>query len=170
VDEILSQIYRILHKLTGLHRQLLEVVRAEREVLVQADIKEIENITRAKQALIEEIHQVEGQRLKHTAELAIQWKRPYRDLTLPNIVIAIQGDDPKSAESFRSVYNTLTILIQRISDQNSDNKALIECSLEHVHQMKKNVLGSATEKANLYNQQGQPANKHLSSRLISKEA
>jgi flagellar biosynthesis/type III secretory pathway chaperone len=170
VDQSISKVYNLLQKLMGLHCQLLEVVRSERETLIQADLKGIENITCAKQVLIENIHQIELQRLKLTAELAVQWKKPYRELTLPNIIIAIQGIDPKSAEQFRSIYNALTVLIQRISDQNIDNRGLIERSLEHVNQMKKNVLGESSSKSNIYTPQGHKASGSQTSRLISKEA
>ena len=53
--KIFLQIYETLQRLTGLHRQLMDTVRMEREALVAADIKGIEDATLAKQALIEAI-------------------------------------------------------------------------------------------------------------------
>jgi len=169
VEKPLFQIYQNLQKLTGLHRQLMETVRLERESLVQADLKAIQTVTSTKQALIESIHQTETERLKFVSELAMHWRKPYRELTLPNIIIAIQGTDPKGAEQLRSIYNALTVLIQRITAQNKDNSALIERSLEHVHQMKKNVLGETNKKSNTYTQTGQRATGTQAARLISKE-
>jgi flagellar biosynthesis/type III secretory pathway chaperone len=169
VEKPLLQIYQNLQRLTGLHRQLLDVVRSERENLVQADLKGIQTATAAKQGLIESIHQAESDRLKLTAELAVLWKKPFKDLTLPNIIIFIQGIDAKGAEQLRSVFNTLTILIQHISKQNLDNKFFLEKSLEHIHQMKKNVLGETTAKSNTYTNHGQKAGGISSARLISKE-
>jgi flagellar biosynthesis/type III secretory pathway chaperone len=148
----------------------MDLVRAEREALTDANLKTIEMITSSKQALVEEIHRVENLRLKLVTELALLWKRPFKELTLTNIIIKIQGYDPKGADQLRSTYNTLTILIQRITDQNNDNKALIEKSLDHIHSMKKNILSEATSKSNTYTQQGQKSSTHPSSRLISREA
>lgn len=170
MEKILIQIYQNLQKLVGFHRQLLDIVRLERQALVQANLGEIQSSTTGKQVLIESIQQVESARLKLMGELAIQWKRPYRELTLPNIIITIQGIDPKGAEQFRSSYNALTILIQRITEQNRDNRLLIEKSLEHVGEMKKNILGEVSKKSNTYTQQGQRTTHHPVSRLISKEA
>ncbi len=170
MENSVSQIYQVLQKLTGLHRQLLDVVRLERESLVQADLKAIEAVTNSKQTLIEEIHQTESMRLKLTMELALLWKKPCRDLTLPYIIIEIENSDVKSAAQLRSIFNALTILIQRISAQNRDNLALVEQSLCHVDQMKKNILEEATPKSNTYTQRGQKANGPSASRLISKEA
>lgn len=170
MDKSLVSIYQSLQKLVGLHRQLLDTVRSERTALVDADLNAIHTITSTKQALIESVHQVESERLKLTGELAVLWKKHYRELTLPNIIIHIQGYDAKGAEQLRSVFNTLTVLIQRISEQNQDNRRLIEKSLEHVHQMKKNILGEATPHSNTYTQQGQRTSSPQGSRLLSKEA
>jgi flagellar biosynthesis/type III secretory pathway chaperone len=170
VDKVLTQVYQKLQKLVGLHRQLLEAVRTERESLVQADLNSIHSVTSIKQTLIESINQLESERVKSMGELAVFWKKPYRELTLPNIIIRIQGDDPKGAEQLRSVFNTLNVLIQRISEQNKDNRALIEKSLEHLGEMKKNILGESSPHSSTYTQQGYKMNNSKVSRLLSKEA
>jgi flagellar biosynthesis/type III secretory pathway chaperone len=170
MENTLLQIYQNLQKLTGLHRQLMDIVRVERDSLIQADIKGIESAIVTKQKLIEDIYQTETARLKLTAELAVTWKRPYRELTLPNIIIAVQGIDPKGAEQLRSVFNTLTVLIQRITAQNQDNRSLVERSLGHVHNMKRNILGEATPRSSTYTPQGQKTNGPVTQRIISREA
>lgn len=170
MEKPVAQLHQILHKLTGLHRQLLDLVRQERETLVQANIQEIEGITFQKQALIEGIHQAESSRLKLLGELALLWRRPIRDLTLPQIIIEVQGRDPSAAEQLRTQYNALTHLIQRISEQNSDNRALIEKSLEHIHQMKRNVLGEASQKSSVYTPNAQKTVQAQGARLLSREA
>jgi flagellar biosynthesis/type III secretory pathway chaperone len=159
-----------LQRLIGLHRQLLDCVRMERDALVAADLKAIQEATYAKQALIEGIRQAETERLRATGELAILWKRPVKDLTLSEVVIAIQARDPKAAEALRSSFNALTVMIKRIREQNDDNRGLVERSLEHVHEMKRNVLGEAQPNTGTYTQQGQKNPATGGARLISKEA
>jgi flagellar biosynthesis/type III secretory pathway chaperone len=170
VDQSLIQLYQSLQKLMGLHRQLLETVRQERIALVDADLPSIETITQTKQSLVEEIHRAEAIRLKLLSELATAWRKSAPDLTLQNLIIEIQGTNLKTADQFRSALNTLTILVQRISDQNQDNRKLIERSLEHIHQMRQNALGSAAPKSNTYTPQGQRAQGLPGSRILSKEA
>lgn len=159
-----------LQKLIGLHRQLMDFVRTEKDALVQADLRTIQEVTGSKQVLIESIRQEESNRLKHVAELAMCWKRPLRDLSLSQIAVEIQGVDPKGAEQLRSAFNALTILIKRVSDQNRENSRLVEKTLEHLNAMKKNVLGEATPASATYTQQGTRASGTSGSRLISKEA
>jgi flagellar biosynthesis/type III secretory pathway chaperone len=169
VEKSVENIYQLLQKLTGLHRQLLESMRIERDSLVQADLKAIQTVTSAKQALIEEIHQTEQLRLTHINELAHLWKKKRQDLTLSKVIIEVQGKDPAKAEQLRSVSNALTILIQRIKAQNSENEAFISKSLEHINQMKTNILGEVIPKSNTYTPSAQKAKAPQTTRLISRE-
>lgn len=169
MERPLSEIHQALQKLIGLHRQLMENVRLEREALTQADLKAIHDCTAAKQALIESIRQAEAQRLRAMGELAKLWGKTLGELSLGAIVIHLQDKDLEAAEKFRSVLNTLTVLIQRISEQNDSNRALLEASLVHVHTMKKNILGESVPKSNVYNPQGQKSGGASGARLISKE-
>lgn len=170
MEKDLDQIYAILQKLVGLHRQLLETVRQEKEALVAADLRSIQETTYAKEALIEAIRQQENERLRAVSGLALKWKRHARDLVLSQIIIAVQGEDPKRAELFRNCLNALTILVQRVMEQNKGNLLLIDRSLEHVTNMKKNVLGERTPHSDVYTQQGQKSVQQNGARLISKEA
>jgi FlgN protein len=169
VEKACLNIHLALQKLTGLHRQLMDTIRMERESLLAADIKGIEEATRSKQLLIEGIRQAENERIKAASELALIWKKRLTDLTLPVIFTQIQTSHPKLAEQLRSAYNALTILIKRITEQNQDNFVLVQNSLSHIHEMKKNVLGETVPKSNTYNPQGQKQSSVKGARLISKE-
>jgi flagellar biosynthesis/type III secretory pathway chaperone len=170
MEKPLNEVHQSLQRLIGLHRQLMDNVRLEREALVAADLKAIHDCTAAKQALIESIRQAEAHRMRAMGELAVLWRRPPRELTLSGIVIALQGKDPETADRFRSILNTLTVLIQRITEQNDANRSLVERSLEHVHAMKKNVLGESVPRSETYNPNGQKSGGMGGARLISKEA
>jgi flagellar biosynthesis/type III secretory pathway chaperone len=170
LEKNIQAIYESLQRLTGLHRQLLDTVRMEREALVAASLKQIEEATLAKQALVEGIRQAESDRLKKVAELAIAWKRPLRELTLPKLIVAIQASHPKLTEQLRSAFNALTLLIKRITDQNIENKNLVEASLMHIQEMKKNVLSETVPKSNTYTAKGKRSNGPSGSRLFEKEA
>jgi flagellar biosynthesis/type III secretory pathway chaperone len=169
LENTLLSINQVLKKLIGSHRQLLDVVREEKACLVQADLSKIQAATRAKEGIIEEILRLESDRLKLLTELSVEWKKPLKDLTLSQLVIAIQGTDPQGAEQFRSNFNVLTVLIQRITEQNQESQALMERSLVHIRQMNQNVLGEATAKSSTYTQQGHRSAGIKPPRYISKE-
>ena len=170
MEKTIAQLTQILSDLIGLHRRLMEAVRIEREALVSADLKGVQDTTLAKEGMIEQIRNLETARLKVMGVLAMAWKKPLRELSLPNVIIAIQGYDPKAAEKLRSSQNALVMLIQRITDQNKENQVLVEKFLGHLNNMKRNVLGEAVPRSNVYTPQGQRASGNPGARLISKEA
>mgnify|MGYP001570559688 FL=1 len=170
MEKPLNEIYQFLQKLIGHYRQLMDFVRAEREALVQADIKGIHEALAGKEALLQLIQQTEKERMQVVAELALLWKKPLRDLTLTAIIHHVQGTDLKRAEQLRSVHTTLNMMIQRVRENNEDNRAFVEKSLVHIGEMKRNVLGEAVPRADTYNPQGQRSANTGSSRLVNREA
>lgn len=170
MENLLNPLLKSLQRLLGLHRQLLDCVRAEKEAFRDANLKAIQEGTYAKEALIESIKGVEHERLKVMAVISQQLKKPLKDLTLPKLIIEVQGKSPALAEQLRTAYNALTVIIQRISEQNRYNHGLIEQSLMHLNHMKRNVLGESAPRSNTYSAQGQKVNGAGSSRLLSKEA
>jgi flagellar biosynthesis/type III secretory pathway chaperone len=167
--ENIELLHQVLQKLIGLHRQLLDTVRLERDALVQANLKDIQEATFAKQALIEAIRQTECQRISVLEQVAKAWGIAPAGLTLSEVIIRIQGSDIKTAELLRSVLNTLTILVKRVSDQNDENRILVDGFLNHLAEMKKNVMGESLPRSDVYNQAGKRAPQPSGARLISKE-
>lgn len=169
----IREIYESLQRLVGHHRRLLDIVRTERDALIQADIRVVEEITLAKRELIESIRQEESQRLARVADLAAceAWagSRP-EDLALTAIILAIQGEDLRTADQLRSVQTALGILAKRVSDQNRENQALVEKTLDHIQRMKRNVLGADPARPATYTQQGTRSTHPAGARLLSREA
>lgn len=166
----LNQILETLQKLIGLHRQLLETVRLERQALTDADLSGIQEATFAKEALVASIRIQETRRLQVTAEIAFILKRPLKELKLADLIVAVQVQEPKLSEQLRSALNALTILISHIREQNESNRALVERSLDHVSEMKRNVLGEQNPMRDTYTQHGQKSKNSGGSRLLSREA
>lgn len=171
MEKHLADIHQSLQALIGLHRQLLEVVRKEREALVQADLAGIQEATFTKEALVEQIRAEDSRRARALAEISLALRMPVRELSLGNLVITVQGSHSAQAEQLRSSFNALQVLTRRIAEQNQYNRELIERSLEHVHNMKQNVLGESVPAAGTYGAQGQKLNRGASgARWISQEA
>jgi flagellar biosynthesis/type III secretory pathway chaperone len=170
VSQTVVQLAQELKTLLGLHRQMLELVRTERSALVSADIKLIQENNFKKEAIIEAIRNQDAIRMKLISQLAYFWGRKSEELTVSKIIIQVQGSDLKMADQLRSTWQALNILIERIMDQNERNGELLEKSLEHVNEMKVNLLGEGSPKAQTYTQQGQRSAPQSGARLISKEA
>ena len=161
---------QILQKLVGLHRQLLETIRLEREALANADVRRIQETTHAKEAIVESIQTRERERLALMAQFATTKQTDGGRRTLQEIILEIQGSDAKAAESLRTAQMTLKLLLQRIIDANAENGELVKRSLLHLDQMKRNVLGAQPATPETYGPGGRRVPQAVQgSRLISKE-
>ncbi|MDR3605890.1 MAG: flagellar protein FlgN [Oligoflexia bacterium] len=173
-QELIGRLHASLQKLIGFHRQLLEAVRAEKDALVQAEMRAIRETTCTKQVLVESIKLEEAARLRVVAELAAAWGKKPAELPLSQIIIETQatsrGLDPKITENLRSSLNALTLLVKRVTEQNQENSRFVERALEHVGNMKRNVLGEASPNSQTYTQQGTRSAASAGNRLISREA
>jgi hypothetical protein len=178
VGLVIAKLHGSLQKLIGYHRQLLEAVRAEKDALVQAEMKAIRETTCSKQVLVESIRLEEAARVRIVGELAILWKRDPATLSLNEIIIQTQGESqsasyglgPKVSDQLRSSFNAIQLLVKRVIEQNRENAGCVERSLEHISNMKKNVLGEAAPASQTYTQQGTRSQPGSGARLLSREA
>lgn len=171
MNEQISLLNLNLRELMGLHKQLLDAVRSERGALEKADLKLIHESTCAKEAILSQIRNCEIQRRRIIAELAATWVEPADELTLTRVIERVQGTDLKAADQLRSVMNALVVLVKHIRDQNKENEGLVNESLKHIVNMKKNVLGEAAPAAGAYNRQGQRQGPQtVEPRMLAQEA
>lgn len=170
MEKAIISLHASLQKLLGLHRQLLDILRLERNALLDMNLKGIQDSTLAKESILNAIHQSELERQKRVAEISIYLKKPAETLSLGQIIIDIQSTDSENAERLRSLLTALDILIKRIKTQNLENKSLVESSLGHIQQMKNNVLGEANPKSDTYTAHGtKHAQTQTPPRLLSQE-
>jgi flagellar biosynthesis/type III secretory pathway chaperone len=91
--------------------------------------------------------------------------------SLKDLIIYFQSKNLELSNQLQTDLNSLVILVERIQNQNRVNGALVEESLKHIHNMKKNIFGEVSP-AKTYNQQGQKNQYSAGAggpRLISKE-
>jgi flagellar biosynthesis/type III secretory pathway chaperone len=169
-EKRVDELYQCLQKHLGLHRQLLDTVRREKAVLVEANLKGLQECTVQKESLIEAIQTQERARLQVIGELARLWKKPLREMSLAQVIVWVQGFDLKRADGLRSVYQALQVLVKRIEETNLQSRELVLTSLANIDAMKRNVLGEANPRSATYTPHGQKTQGSGSSRLLSREA
>jgi flagellar biosynthesis/type III secretory pathway chaperone len=171
-QNISERLHGSLQELIGLHRQLYEVVKIENEALTNADSKGTYDAAASKEALIHWIHQAEINRQATTFALckeeALDSDRP----SLRQLILHFQTSKPELSQQLQGDLNALLVLVERIKKQNDLNGGLVNESLKHIQNMKKNIFGETNPQARTYNQMGQrnqgSSNAH-GPRLISKE-
>jgi flagellar biosynthesis/type III secretory pathway chaperone len=165
-------LHESLQELIGLHRQLYEVVKAENEAITNADLKLTYDAAATKEALIHWIHTAEMSRQAIVYALSTEEGLPSTTPSLRELILHYQTRDADLSAKLQTDLTTLVVLIERIKKQNASNALLVESSLKHVHNMKKNIFGETTHQGRTYNQQGQRNQASANAngpRLISKE-
>jgi flagellar biosynthesis/type III secretory pathway chaperone len=164
-----TKLHESLQELIGLHRQMYEVVKSENEALTNADVKGTFEAATTKEALVHWIHQSEMSRQAVVYALAAQ--EDLENPSLKDLIIYFQSKEPELSQQLQTDLSSLVILVERIQNQNRVNGELVERSLKHIHNMKKNIFGEVSP-AKTYNQQGQKNQYSAGAsgpRLVSKE-
>ncbi len=170
MEKKLESLIQILNRILGSHRQLLETVRREREVLISMEMPRIQAMTHFKEGLVVEVQQMEAERIQVLADLSVDLRKPANELTLQQVILRVEPEHPQLASRLRTALNSLSLLIQRIQEQNQSNEALIQQTLNHLRQMNQNVRGEATAKSSLYTPKAQRSSGGVPPQFISQEA
>ncbi len=171
-EKLTDKLHDSLHELIGLHRQLHEVVKSENDAITNADVKATYEAAAAKEALVHWIHQAEMSRQTVVYAIAQEENLESQTPSLRELILHFQSKDIEASNRLQSDLSVLILLVERIKKQNEVNGNLLNASLQHINNMKKNIFGETTHQARTYNQQGQKniasANEH-GPRLISRE-
>lgn len=156
------------HQLT-LYRQLVDLLRDEKEHIVGVRLKEIREATYAKEAILDEIHREEFRRQKWVKEAAALLGVPAADLTMELVAARIGGKD--LYEPLISLRNTLTHMVRKAQEMNADNKRLVESALKDAQELKRNILGISSDQPQVYGPKGNVnTGVRDQARFLSKEA
>jgi len=168
MKEKLEDLYQSLYRHVGHHKQLLELVRLEGEILVGADVLKIQDVLNSKTVLLNSIALEEKRRQGISELLKGHFKKPSEQITLQEVIHELDGLDPENATRFRALLNTLTILVERITEQNRKNGDLIEVALKHVSKMRENIIGQENT-SSTYTAKGKQRSGGAGRNLVSKE-
>lgn len=169
MESALTELHQNLQKLLALHRQLLDLLRRERDALVGADAAAIEDRAAEKQGILDQIALYDHERRRLIAGIGGAARVAADQLTLSRVAIIAQGVQVKMGEQFRSVQQALSHIIGRVEEQGAYNRELVERSLETLAQMKRNIIGASEPAAGTYSANGQRSQQAPGARLISRE-
>jgi flagellar biosynthesis/type III secretory pathway chaperone len=164
------ELIQVLDQLIGHHRSLLECCRDEKTALAEANLKGIQEKTLAKEFLIETIRNLDRKRVEFCGEISYFLSEKNAEISLSKIILHAENAFPEESLKLRSQMNALIHLVTSIQKMNDQNREFLKVSVGHIEEMKKNVLGEAAPKSDVYGNKATVQNgKSQNSRLISKE-
>ncbi|MGZ3695187.1 MAG: flagellar protein FlgN [Bdellovibrionota bacterium] len=156
------------HQLT-LYRQLVDVLRLEREHIVAVRLKEIRESTYSKEALMDEAQREEFRRMRWVKQAALYLGIAEKDLTMEMVAAKIGG--PELYESMFSLKQALLHMVKKARDMNKDNQSLVTVALKDAQQLKRNILGLSSDQPQVYGAKGNMGSnvRDQSARFLNKE-
>jgi flagellar biosynthesis/type III secretory pathway chaperone len=164
----LEELQNNLKHQLALYRQLIEVLREEKEHLVGARLKEIREATYAKEAIFDEIHREEFRRARWVKQAAAFLNVAEKEITMELVAAKIW---PEQFEALVSLRNTMLHMVKKAREMNLDNKRLVEQALLDTQEMKRQILGLSSEQPQVYGPKGSIGNnpRDKSARFLNKD-
>lgn len=166
----LEELQKNLKHQLSLYRQLVDLLREEREHVIAVRFKEIRECTYSKEALLDEIHREEFRRQRWVREAAGFCQIAEKDFTIE--ATAERLAEPAQREPLLSLKFALLHLIKKAREMNADNRVLVESALKDAQVLKRNILGLSSDQPQVYGPSGSLGNsaRDQSARFLSKEA
>lgn len=166
----LEELQKNLRHQLSLYRQLVDLLREEKEHIVGVRLKEVRECTYSKEALLDEVYREEYRRQKWVKEAAVFLGIPEAEVTMEIVASRIAPND--QFETLVSLKLALTHLVKKAREMNNDNRALVESALKDAQQLKRNILGLSSDQAQVYGPKGNMGSgaREQGARFLSKEA
>ena len=164
--ELIQKLDKNLADIVKVYRHILNVVRKEREILIAADLEELNLNNRSKEAMLIKAKALEGDRLELVNELA-ELEGLQSPVRLRQLAQHFGGE---SGERLLKLNSVLKLLLQRVKDFNLQNEELVGRALDSITGGMDSIRDSVGEQPN-YKKGGElDESKPGSGRLVSREA
>lgn len=150
-----------------IYRSLLDVVRKEKEILISANLDDLTENNKAKEAMLLKLRGLESTRIRYVAELADSEGMPTEAPKLVELAIHFGG---QVEDRLRNLHSVLELLLKRVKEYNHQNEGLVNSALEKITGAMNEIRDTLTDKPT-YAKKGQMTDQgSKSGQLVSREA
>jgi flagellar biosynthesis/type III secretory pathway chaperone len=142
-----------LEELTKHYRQILELVRKEKELLIAADVEKLAENNQAKEDLLYKIKTCDSFREKYAKEYAFTIGA---DSTQPRLLELAQTVGGAEGDRLRTIHAMLQLLVSRVQTLNKENEEFAQSALSKLGGALDEIKGTLSGKKT-YGQKGQIA-------------
>lgn len=162
-----QELVKSLEQLVTVYRHLLETVRKENEVLVNAEMNEVPAINETKEKLVLKVRELDAFWQKSANSLGAQLNLQTKQPTLLELSRHFSCDEQVKLEQLHSVLN---MLVSRIVELNKKNESLVQAALHHITGAMNSITNTLNENPT-YKKSGnmEEVNKDAQGRLVYKE-
>lgn len=142
-QELFNALADNLDQQVKVYRALLEVVRKEREVLVAAQIEQLNENNKAKEAILVKVRSLDSARIKYAHDLALAVGA---EATQPRLLEIASKINLTDGDRLRVLHSTLELLVKRLSEINKGNESLVQAALQNVSGAIESIKGTLQAK------------------------
>ncbi len=165
-DTVYRELLANLDDLVKIYRSLLEVVRKEKEILVESRLDELNENNRAKDTLLVRIRSLENGRTKLARDLAALTSS---DVEQPRLLELAANLPKDQGDRLRNMHAVLELLVRRVSEVNKTNEELVQSALRSITGAMEAIKDGLAPQTT-YGQKGSMSGKPEGGALVSREA
>jgi flagellar biosynthesis/type III secretory pathway chaperone len=126
-DKAYQKLVNNLEELTKLYRQLLDIVRKEKELLLAADIAKLDENNKDKEALLYKIRTQDSARERYAKEFARLIGGDTASPRLLDLAKILHGTDEE--KRLRTIHSMLEMIVSRVQSLNKENEEYAQSAL-----------------------------------------
>lgn len=149
------------------YRQLLDIVRKEKDLLIVSNIDQLNENNNTKEQVIIKIKALDAVRMTYATELA---HLVGADTAQPRLLEIAQKIGGAEAEKLRTMHSALEIVIKRLSEINKNNVVYAESALQTVNSALENFKDALIGPQKTYQQKGKYKQPEQSGHLVTRKA
>lgn len=128
---LIDDLTAVLQQEKEIYQKLIPVSERKTEILIQGDLKLLQEVTDEEQSLLDQAMALEHHREEVIANMGMVLNREPKELDLSGL-IALLAKQPEEKKRLEHLHDDLRRTMQRLVDVNVKNKNLIENSLEMI--------------------------------------
>ncbi|MFN3454907.1 MAG: flagellar protein FlgN [Pseudobdellovibrio sp.] len=149
------------------YRQLLDLVRKEKDILIAANMNDLEDNNTHKEQLISKIKYLDSLRMNYASELAHLIGADYEQPRLLEISQKMGGVE---GEKLRTMHSALELVINRLSAINKENEIYANSALQSVNSALNNFKDHLSGQKTYQNKGKYKQGPDTSGHLVKREA
>ena len=165
-QEIYNKLLDNLDGMVKIYRGLLEVVRKEKEILIEAQLDQLNENNRVKEALLLKSRTQELARIALVDDLRRMEMIRKDEVRLLDLAVHFGGSE---GDKLRNMHSVLTLLIKRVQGLNKQNEGLVNSALQSVTGAMNNIKQTLSDKGT-YANKGAMKDSSTQPQLVSREA
>jgi hypothetical protein len=167
IEGAFAKLVSNLEDLTKIYRTLLDLIRKEKDLLINSDLEALNENNKAKEALIYKLRAQDSARERYARELA---NLIGADVKQPRLLELAQRLEGAAGDRLRAIHSTLEILIRRVSEINKENETYTQSALNTLNGAMGEIKETLAPKKT-YGSQGKMAHgPEKAGNFVSKEA